>query len=614
MKNIAFEGLTVRLARQMQQFAREERGSIGAVMVFFFFWMIVLGGIAVDVMRFETQRVAVQNTLDRAALAVANMNSALTTDEVHTTRQAKADYIVGDYFSKANLEKNLAYVRLDDGMNYRVVEARADVHSHNIFMNLIGIPTLDTMNTSIAEQRITDIEIMLVLDVSGSMAGAKIDNLRIAAADFIDQVKESDNENRISIGVIPYNAQVNLGQKLREQYNIRDLHGVAYSNCVELPIGSDANNIFQTLALSTSYEMPLMTAADTQSASSTDNTYFNWRDQSNASQSRLIGTAAARWCNPNTSTEITLPTKDAEAAKAGINALQASGNTSILLGMRWATALIDPSARGVYSALIADRSMDLEMYGRPFEYNDANTTDDDSLKVIVLMTDGEHVAHKRIANGYKTGEATISFSYRPNNSSSNVSDRATIWRSAGGEWSVFFASKVVNSNICGSRPFWVPSTGTWQNRPEGAPAARPDCFNPTRTYTPGQPSIAQWEDVWALMRMNYVVRQFFGRALGANNSANRTNVSNGVLGVLYQEYASVAEMNNRLAANCNAARNAGILVYGIAFQAPAAGRNAIQSCTSVPASTYYFDVTETAKIQDAFRLIATNLSQLKLTQ
>ncbi|MBJ2151559.1 TadE/TadG family type IV pilus assembly protein [Paracoccus sp. IB05] len=610
MKKKAFEDLSVRLSRQMQRFTLEERGSMGAVMVFFFFLMILLGGIAVDVMRFETQRVAVQNTLDRATLAVANMNSALKTDDVYTTREARAQFIVADYFSKAGLPDNLAYVRLDDGMNYRVVEARADVLSHNIFMNLMNIPTLETMNTSVAQQKITDIEIMLVLDVSGSMSSnRKINNLRVAAADFIDQVKASDDENRISIGVIPYNAQVNLGDELRARYNIRDLHGVPDSNCVEIPIGNDENNIFQTLAMPTDYEMPLMTVADTENASSNEHIYFNWRT---SGQATIENTAAKRWCKPDTSTEITLPTKSITKAKAGINALEASGNTSILLGMRWATALLDPSAREVYDSLIMRHVMDEDMDGRPFAYNSASSTDEDALKVIVLMTDGEHVAHSRIADGFKTGQATIRFSYRPNGAKVDSTETATIWRSAAGEWSVFFESKVL-SNVCGSKPFWVPSTGSWQNHPLGL--TNTGCFNPNRIVKPDDPAhIAIWQEVWASVRMDYAVRQFFARPLGANNSTNRENVYKGVRKTLYTTYADAATMNSRLASNCAAARSAGVLVYGIAFQAPKAGKDAIQSCTSTPASTYYFDVTETAKIKDAFRLIATNLSQLKLTQ
>ena len=39
---------------------------------------------------------------------------------------------------------------------------------------------------STAEQRVNNVEIVLVLDVSGSMSGTKITNLKSAAAEFVD--------------------------------------------------------------------------------------------------------------------------------------------------------------------------------------------------------------------------------------------------------------------------------------------------------------------------------------------------------------------------------------------------------------------------------------------
>ena len=110
-----------------------------------------------------------------------------------------------------------------------------------------------------------------------------------------------------------------------------------------------------------------------------------------------------------------------------------------------------------------------------------------------------------------------------------------------------------------------------------------------------------------MLRVDYVGRQVFERPLGSS-------AYTAAMTKLEAQYASVAEMNNRLAENCAAARAEDILVFGIAFQAPAAGKAAIQSCASTPTSTYYYDVTQTDKIKEAFEVIVTNLSQLRLTQ
>jgi hypothetical protein len=63
-----------------------------------------------------------------------------------------------------------------------------------------------------------------------------------------------------------------------------------------------------------------------------------------------------------------------------------------------------------------------------------------------------------------------------------------------------------------------------------------------------------------------------------------------------------------------------IVIYGIAFDAPAAGALQIKKCTSgynplqpTGENPYYFSSTP-SNIKTAFRAIATNISQLRLTQ
>ena len=56
-------------------FLRSEEGSITAFSLFIFLMMLFVGGMAVDLMRFETRRAALQNTLDAATLAATNLRS-----------------------------------------------------------------------------------------------------------------------------------------------------------------------------------------------------------------------------------------------------------------------------------------------------------------------------------------------------------------------------------------------------------------------------------------------------------------------------------------------------------------------------------------------------------
>jgi hypothetical protein len=71
------------------------------------------------------------------------------------------------------------------------------------------------------------------------------------------------------------------------------------------------------------------------------------------------------------------------------------------------------------------------------------------------------------------------------------------------------------------------------------------------------------------------------------------------------------EADDRLSDLCESARNEGIIIYTIAFEAPSAGRSALQDCASSP--SHYFDVTGT-DISAAFSAIASDIRALKLTQ
>ena len=66
-----------------------------------------------------------------------------------------------------------------------------------------------------AELNLPNIDIALVLDMSGSMNGERIENLREAVMAFHDRIMSVKPEDaRIRIGVIPYNGAVNVGSLL----------------------------------------------------------------------------------------------------------------------------------------------------------------------------------------------------------------------------------------------------------------------------------------------------------------------------------------------------------------------------------------------------------------
>ncbi len=541
----------------MRHFAVDESGTLTVLGLVMAALMIAFGGLAVDMMRYEATRASLQNTLDRSALAAASLTQAIA-----------PAVIVNDYFEKAGIADQLVSVTATGGFNFRRVEALAEADTEPFFLNIIGLDQLHVTAAAAAEQRITNVEIMLVLDVSGSMgSNRKINNLRTAAIEFVNTVLVNDAENKISIGIVPFNAQVNLGSALRSQFNVTDLHGVANSNCVDL-----AATVFNQTAINTTQVISQAADADISSTSSTSNAY---------STSNKSPSTSGKYCMPLANNAVRLPAQNIGTLTNNINGLSADGNTSINQGMLWGLTLLDPSLVPNFTNLIAGFQIPATLAGRPFAFQDP-----EALKVIVVMTDGENTTSRSMTNTFKSGPSPISQSDVDLN------------------YSIFHISKVVNTNattICDSRPYWVPHLSAWHSRPwNGTVPVTTDCYVST-AVTAGVTG-RSWPEIWSAMRLQYVTWQFYGRALGGTQASWIDT---------FTDTINPAAMNTQLQSVCDVAKAEKVIVYGIAFEAPTNGQAQIRGCAT--STAHYYDANG-VQISTAFQSIARNLSQLRLTQ
>lgn len=553
-----------RVSRSLRDFGRQEDGSLVLFALFLFLLMVMMGGIAVDAMRYEQRRTALQSTLDRSTLAAASM-----------TQDLDPESVVRDYFDKEGLTPYLTRVTVTEGMNFRNVKAQARANAEPFFMHMIGIEDFQAKAVSVAEQRINNVEIVLVLDVSGSMndpmtgGGTKIAALRNAAKEFVSTVLAKDSEKKISIAIVPYNGQVNLGTRVKPYFTLTNVHGRAGVDCVDLP-----SSAYTSYAISRTTPLSMTADADT------------WGTGSSAPA------VANKWCPGDTTytgnpagsggNVVRFPQQNATTLQGYIDGLTAIGATSINAGLKWGMTMIDPTMRSAYDTEIAASRMPATMDGRPLEY-DA----EDAMKVIVLMTDGENFEEERVNDGFKTGNSPI---FQGNSDS---------------RWSIFHESKVNSStptNLCNSRPYYVPhlSSNKWQSRPwNGTAPTTSACYVPNSTTGATQRT---WPEVWAVYRVQYVAQYFYADA----SMGTTSEVTN-----MFRSRTSKADMNSQLQIACNAAKAEGVLIYGIAFEAPTNGQTQISGCAT--SASHYFNATG-LQIQTAFRAIANNISQLRLTQ
>lgn len=509
------------LRRKAARFVRDESGVLVVFSVFFLLMILMVGGVGIDLMRFEMTRTSLQHTLDRAILAAADLDQELSPTEV-----------VNDYFSKSSMAEYLASVTVDQGLNYKTVSATAEIEMKTQFMHMLGVSVLDAPAAGTAEERIDGVEISLVLDISGSMASnSRLTNLKSAAKDFVDTVMDSSAPGDVSLSLVPYTTNVALGDRLMSEFNTTIDHD--YSTCIDF-VGAD----FTSTGLSTTTLRQQSGHFDKWSSSET---YIDNGDEHDYPV-----------CPTGDDQEIQAFSINRTALKSQIDGLEPLANTAIDVGMKWGAALLDPQAQSIVTSMIASGDIDGRLAGRPVSYNTANT-----LKVVVLMTDGQNTSQYMLKDQYSSGQSNI-------------------WRHANGRYSV------KSGNY-----YYYPHNQSWN-------------YNPYSYY--GSASVRlDYPEVFARMPLRRY-RDYLYRF-----SNNRNNIA------YYNLYSTVSgsTKNTRLNQVCNAAKDAGIIVYTIGFEAPSSGQLVLESCASSDA--HYFDV-DGVEITDAFAAIASSISKLRLTQ
>lgn len=537
----------------LRRFRDAQDGTVTVFALMLFLLMVMMGGLAVDLMRYEATRTTLQNTLDRATLAAASL-----------TQQLDGEAVVNDYFAKAGMTEYLNGVTVSEGLNFREVEADASAQTNPFFTHMIGLEDLDAIGHSTAEQRVTNVEIALVLDVSGSMGGTKLANLKTAAINFVDTVLTSDPENRISITLVPYNAQVNLGAPLRGAFNYLYPHGVADVNCLEIPA-----TMYDVMGISTTTPLAMSSYADWKSTTNKVTSYVNFDDSSygipqpNTDYDGPV-------CRQKPGNIVRLPANNVGDLTVQINGLSATSFTSIMAGMKWGLNMLDPSMQPSFATLSAAGHIPAYFNNRPFAWDDSQ-----SMKLIVLMTDGENTTHTIVTDAFKGGLSPI-------------------YRSTGdGKYSI--RHETGRPTSAGTNEYWVPHLGAWA----------------ATAYDSGAGAVQQdWTNVWAVTRQSWVAWQLYARALGTTNSTRSTKY-NETINAMQDASVSAATMDTQLQLACTQAKTKGVIVYGIAFEAPTNGQTQIRNCAT--SAAHYYNASG-LQISSAFRSIASNISQLRLTQ
>ena len=358
-----------RLARR---YHRDEDGSLIAFSLFIFVVMLMFGGIAVDLMIYENERTHIQNSTDSAVLAAANLNQTVDPKVVVQDHLAKVGIVV-DPDDIDVVEIGTAPV-----ITGRQVSVSVNGAYNTMLMNMVGVERLAYSAMSEAEESVNDIEVSLILDVSGSMnSGSKLSNMQNAAKDFVDNILAGSEDDRVSLSLVPYSTQVSAGPELLALMNTTNTH--SFSHCVDFDASDfDHTDIDHTSTL-------------------TQTMHFDpWRSY------QYSMPLYYEVCRTEPYFHITPWSNNASALKNQIDDFEADGNTSIDVAVKWGAALLDPSMNSQLNSLIADPGVEVDsaFSVRPHPY-----TYPDALKFIVVMTDGINTDQPYIRSSWTTGNS-----------------------------------------------------------------------------------------------------------------------------------------------------------------------------------------------------------------
>lgn len=624
-------------------------GVSGSVTVFSLFLLIVIlmvGGMAVDVLRYEHLRVRLQSTADRAVLAAGNL------------RQPNDPYeVVAEYFSKEGLSDYLDDVSIDEGLNFRTVSVQTSAVVPSIFLRLVGIKSLTADAASTAEERYNKVEVALVLDLSNSMNSFnRIENLRDAGGEFIETLFENSEEEQVSVTVVNYTGQTNPGEDLASYFNVSDAQ--PFSHCVEFGAQD-----FESMELLPGASLEGSGHFDPWHTSRARNMIFcpsprlpQFDENDNTHRENIVMSG-----NPDFLTEY-------------LEGLWADGNTSIEIGLRWGAAMLDPSSRPIVADMAANGLVDPAYADRPLDYDD-----EESLKAMVLMTDGENFEQWIMTDAYKTGQSdvwhTVFFNQAPAqgglpsledeidgilngtiqptglqrhrfnalaipmNSDGLIATRPNRNVDSGGDYDgpnrAYLSVRPGNSG-----DWYLPrpidnnpgNSGDWRDSPWTTSSSLPHAgwewtqsgwdrvTPPTATNCSSHPaSDTQLAfdfrvcDDRVAYRMthpwlwdNFSVRWVAHRLYHNPGIQGYSNFMNSVLSTRH-----ASTKNEHLDAMCNTIKSNDIPIFTVAFEAPSGGVSAMQSCAS--SLNHFYDVAGT-DIGTAFRAIAGTINRLRLTQ
>lgn len=202
--------LISKIGPRIKPFYRNEKGNLTLATALSAVVVIGAVGAAVDYTRISSTKFRMSNALDAAVLAtgVEYINGTREEEDLkaYFKKFYAANFADADRFTDSYRVANFSF-------DNETGEVKAGIEAElpSTFTGIFGYESFELNADATAKFDMGEVEIAMMLDVTGSMRGSKLRDLKLAASEAIDILLPNQNTKDVRVGLVPYSASVNAG-------------------------------------------------------------------------------------------------------------------------------------------------------------------------------------------------------------------------------------------------------------------------------------------------------------------------------------------------------------------------------------------------------------------
>lgn len=224
------------IREQIRRLHKEEKGVVLIIFVLVIVPLLLVIAVGIDFSQTLVVKRQLANGVDAAALAIGNQRGLINQADI----DAEAERYIKAHYPDSSIGtlKNFTATRTSNDPRIFEVHVTATAEIATNFMKLGGVDTLTVSVDSTVVRQDKELELVMVLDNSGSMGrGNKLTSMKSAANKLVDTLYGDETESdNIRLGLVPFTSTVNVGVPSSTSWLDADTPASINKQYLDLPV------------------------------------------------------------------------------------------------------------------------------------------------------------------------------------------------------------------------------------------------------------------------------------------------------------------------------------------------------------------------------------------